>query len=530
MRRLSITILDLVAKGPARKPFAWVMHPNMASIMPQVVGVWCEELGHRVRYICYTGFENLDTELAGEADLLFIGAFSRAAQTAYAISNLFRSRGAVTVLGGPHARCYPEDAAQYFDYVLGLTDKTVIEDVLRDCAPHRPIGVQVSAARQPALLPGVKERWRFIQPTIAKAPTLKIVPMISSMGCPYSCSFCIDSVVDYQPLAFDQIREDLVFLQSRIRRPWVGWHDPIFGVRFNDYISAIEDVVPPGRIRFVAESSLSLLSESHLQHLKKNGFRALLPGIESWFSNGDKSKTGAKEGLEKVRQVADHVNMILRYVPYVQTNFILGLDSDKGPEPFDLTKKFLDLAPGAYPTFSLLTAFGRAAPINLELQRAGRVIPFPFQFLDNKGAMNVRPLNYTWPEFYDHILDVTGYALSWPRILRRLHANRGPVPKLLNAIRAAPAGRLKKDRKIRHFLDTDLTVRRFFEGETRVVPEYYRRQIRKTLGTLWDMLPAGAIEHEPNAFLHSESRDSSNGFLSIDTPTEPLMPVATGQS
>src|SRR2546430_10299500 len=30
------------------------------------------------------------------------------------LSNLFRSRGAVTVLGGPHARCYPEDARQYF--------------------------------------------------------------------------------------------------------------------------------------------------------------------------------------------------------------------------------------------------------------------------------------------------------------------------------------------------------------------------------------------------------------------------------
>jgi hypothetical protein len=54
--------------------------------------------------------------VVADADVLFVGAFTRSAQTAYAISNLYRSRGAITVLVGPQARCYPEDAAQYFDH------------------------------------------------------------------------------------------------------------------------------------------------------------------------------------------------------------------------------------------------------------------------------------------------------------------------------------------------------------------------------------------------------------------------------
>ena len=188
MRRLQITVLDLVNKGPAKRLFARLMNANLASIMPQVVGVWCEELGHRVRYVCYTGFEDLSRELAGDTNILFVSAFSRSAQTAYAISNLYRKRGAVTVLGGPHARCYPEDAARYFDYVLGFTDKATIDDVLRDRAPHRRFGRWVSARRQPAELPSVAARWRFIEQTIAKAPAFKIVPMIGSMGCPYTLS------------------------------------------------------------------------------------------------------------------------------------------------------------------------------------------------------------------------------------------------------------------------------------------------------------------------------------------------------
>ena len=60
--------------------------------------------------------------------------------------------------------------------------------------------------------------------------------------------------------------------------------------------------------------------------------------------------------MDKVKQVADHVNMILRYIPYVQTNFVLGLDGDMGPEPFELTKTFIDLAPGRVPR--LLAALG----------------------------------------------------------------------------------------------------------------------------------------------------------------------------
>src|SRR2546430_11910778 len=145
---------------------------------------------------------------------------------------------------------------------------------------------------------------------------------------------------------------------------------------------------------FVGGGRLSLRTETHVQRQRRNGFKALLPGIESWYDLGNKSKTGKVEGLAKVEQVSDHVNMILRHIPYVQTNFVLGLDSDSGPEPFELTKRFVDRTPGAFPGYSLLSAFGRAAPLNLEYQRTGRVLPLPLHFLDNNHAKNVQPKNY----------------------------------------------------------------------------------------------------------------------------------------
>jgi hypothetical protein len=505
-RRRKLGIVDLVTKNTRRSLYGRIMNANFASIMPQALAVWCEEAGHEVHYVCYTGAEDLLAEIPADVELLFIGAFTEAAQLAYALSNLFRRRGAVTVLGGPHARCYPEDAQRYFDYVLGFTDRQVLHEVLEECAPAEELGRTISASRQPAELPSLAARWKFVDATLAKSTrAIKIVPMIGSLGCPYTCSFCIDSTVDYQPLGFGAVSADLAFLLTKMRNPIVGWHDPNFGVRFDDYMNAIEAVVPPGRMRHIAESSLSLLSEPHLQRLRHNGFQALLPGIESWFALGNKSKT-RHTGMDKVRQVADHVNLLLRYVPYVQTNFVLGLDSDEGPEPFELTKRFLDLAPGAFPAYSLLSAFGRAAPMNLDYQRAGRVLPFPFTFLNNNHAMNVKPAHYSWEEFYDRLVDLTRYSFSWRAIGQRLNATRGAIPRWMNVVRAMSSegwGRIAYHSTIRGLLDSDPSVRGFMEGEDDRLPDFYHQRIRRDLGPLHPHLPEGALMHDPNAYLKS---------------------------
>lgn len=512
MRKFRIGIIDLVSKGPTSTLWARVMHANLASIMPQAVAVWCQEEGHEVTYLCYTGLEDLDDELPDNVDLVFIGAFTEAAQLAYALSNQFRSRGAVTVLGGPHARCYPQDAQKYFDYVLGFTDKSIIHEILTDCAPNRPMGVYLAAASQPSSLPGVRERWAFIETTLKKAPLLKMVPMLGSLGCPYHCSFCIDSVVPYQPLDVGVMKEDLTFLLTKFKRPLVAFHDPNFGVQFDNCMSAIEEAVPPGSIEFVAESSLSLLSEPHLVRLKRNGFKALLPGIESWYDMGEKSRTGRLRGMDKVLEVSEHVNMILRYVPYLQANFVLGLDVDEGDEPFELTKRFIDLSPGAFPGYSLLSAFGQAAPLNLHYQEAGRVIAFPFHFLNNNGAMNIEPKNYSWPGFYDHVIDLTRYSFSRRSMYRRARATRTFIPKWLNVVRAVSSegyGRIRYYSEILRRLNADPEFRPFFERATTKIPQFYADLVKKDLGPLWRWLPEGALQHDPNAYLNSTIKNAA---------------------
>jgi hypothetical protein len=61
--RLRIKVIDLVTKGPTRALYSRLMNANLASIMAQVIAVWCEEAGHEVRFLCYTGAEDLAAEL-----------------------------------------------------------------------------------------------------------------------------------------------------------------------------------------------------------------------------------------------------------------------------------------------------------------------------------------------------------------------------------------------------------------------------------------------------------------------------------
>lgn len=473
------------------------MNPNYTSLTPQFVSVWLEELGHHVYYMAYTGFEDLYKELPDDIDVLFISTFTQTAFTAYAISNIFRKKNVVTVLGGPHARSFTEDAKAHFDYILGFTNKEIIRDLLIDCHPNPKEGVFLSAQKQINSFPSVRERWKFIQKNFDKARLIKVVPMTGSVGCPYSCSFCIDAPIAYQNLSYEQTREDLIFLASQPKPPFVGWYDPNFGVRFNEIMDVIESAVKPGTISFGAESTLSLLNEENLKRLQKNRFVCILPGIESWFGYNSKAKQRSNSGMEKVKSVAEHINLILNYIPYIQTNHVFGLDTDRGGEPFELTKRFVDLAPGTYPTYMLITSYGNSAPLSQEYQKEGRVLDMPFPFLDGNSGLNVRLKNYDPLEFYSYMSDLAQYTYSPKSIWRRFKANKHPLPRWMNLLRATLSGKGRSGNffEIRNHLATDPEFKAFYAGETMKPPTFYHQQIKKSMGLFYNHLPERTLNY-----------------------------------
>ncbi|MFC2125863.1 B12-binding domain-containing radical SAM protein [Bacteroidota bacterium] len=504
MKRLRISIIDLIHNSPSQSLYRRVMFSNYISIMPQIIGVWCREEGHVVNYSIFTGSQKLSDLIDDQSDLVFISSFTYSAQLAYALSNYFRSRGFATVLGGPHARCYPEDACKYFDYVLGLTDKNLLKELLKTYEINKNQGTYLTANSQPLTIPNVRERWEFIKKVHQQFSIIKVVPMIGSFGCPYNCEFCCDSEIPYQSLDMKVIKEDLRFLIKKMRHPIVAWYDPNFGIKFNSIMETIESVVSPGSIDFIAECSLSILNETKVKRLSNNGFKMLMPGIESWFDYGKKSRTGSSIGMEKVNKVAEQVNMIQRYIPQVQTNFLFGLDSDIGPDPFTLTKRFIDYAPAAYPSYALLSIYGSGIKNNIKYELEDRIIPFPFHLMRSVHTLNIIPKHYSWEEFYIRFIDLLKYSFSNKAMYRRFNANHMAAPKwitLLLSLIIGGSGKIRylsaMMRNLRKYPD----FQSFVKKETNCVPAFMIKNVKKDLGQLWEWLPDKSLSYDPNISL-----------------------------
>ena len=137
------------------------------------------------------------------------------------------------------------------------------------------------------------------------------------------------------------------------------------------------------------------------------------------------------------------------------------------------------------------------------------MLPFPFFFLDSNHAMNVRPLNYTWPEFYDHAVDLTRYALSGARVRRRFLANRGVNTRFLNGVRAITSNRAAFQAKIGRLLDKDVPIRRFIEGESTKLPQFYEDRVRESLGPLWESAARRRADARPECLSEEPGRDTA---------------------
>ena len=501
MKKLQIGIIDLIYNKPSQSLYRRFVYPNFMSIMPQVIGVWCREEGHKVQYSIYTGTQRIDKLLTNDLDIVFISSFSYSAHLAYALSKYYRSKGIATVLGGPHARSYTEDACLYFDYVLGLTDKQLIQDLLHNFEGNNQRGTYLTAKSHPHSLPGVRERWDFIEQLHKLPLVFKGVPMIGSFGCPFHCDFCIDADIPYHSLDMEMIKEDLQFLIKKYKRPVVGWHDPNFGIQFNTLMDTLESAVPPGNIKFFAQCTLSSLSESKVQRLKKNGFIMIAVGIESWYDYGTKAKLESITGMDKVKKVAQQLNMVQQYIPLVQANIMYGFDSQSGPEPFTLTKRFIDLAPGIYPAYALLTSFGHGTRYNNEIDLENRIIPFPFHLMPGLNNLNIIPKNYSWEEFYAFYIDLLKYSFSARAMYRRFKANQVRAARwftLFLSLSEGGFGKIRHASSILKNLRMKQDFRSFMNKETDQVPAFMIGQIRKDLGTLWEWLPDKTLIKSPN--------------------------------
>ncbi|MCP4658472.1 MAG: radical SAM protein, partial [bacterium] len=287
MAKLRVGVLEIIGNSVSpsriRRLYEAQFRKHYASIAPQAVAVWCRELGHDVHYATYYGQKDPKSLLPHSLDIVFLATDTQSSALAYALAKLYRKEKTRTVIGGPHATSFPTDCLRFFDLVVHDCDRTLIGDILRGSFDRPTI---VTSGRAFTELPSVEERLpEIITASFNKRrrPTwMSSVPLLSSVGCPYRCDFCIDWNHPYLSLPRERLEADLRYVSQHLPGVLVSYHDPNFGIRIDQILDIIETLPEKARNRYVMESSLSVLRGPRLPRLRETNCIFAAPGVESW--------------------------------------------------------------------------------------------------------------------------------------------------------------------------------------------------------------------------------------------------------
>jgi hypothetical protein len=489
---MRVGVLDLVSDAGMSDWANWLygryIRKQFMSIMPQAVSVWCRQLGHEVHYNTYWGQCDPLELLPGDLDFVFFAAYTQSSALAYALSTYYRKNGAITAIGGAHARSFPTDCARFFDFAVKDCDRALVEDMLEGRADR---GI-VSSGRPLTEFPTVEERMPEIRIASfhnGKRLVSSIVPILSSIGCPYTCSFCVDWNSTYVALPTEQLHADLAYLSKHHPKLVVGYHDPNFAVRYDATMDVISRIPEGRRNPYIMESSLSILKEGRLKRLSDTNCIYVAPGIESWIDFSNKSGSGARKGRDKLEHVVRQIEKLSEHVPGIQANFIFGCDNDGGREPVDLTKEFIQRLPQVWPALNIPAPFG-GTPLYDQLYRDGRILaemPFAFYYAP---FLAITLKHYDPRTYYDHLVDLTEAAASYKLLLRRLRTKTNPKVRFIHALRAlATRVDIHIYRRFRRLLDEDPHLLAFQEGRDRTLPEFYHHQLDRKLGRYAELFP-----------------------------------------
>ena len=483
---MRIGILELMSAGAthgwAHTAYNHLVTKQYASIMPQAISVWCRNLGHEVFYATYFGNQDPQTLLPRDLDIVFISTYTQASALAYALAKLYRKEKILTVIGGPHAKQFPEDCLRFFDIVVGDCDNTLISEILKD----PPRGQILTCGRALTSIPGIEERMPEIRASTflrGRPFSFTSIPLITSTGCPNSCDFCIDWNNPYTLLPLDQLEADMRYVFQHFPRVMIGLHDPNFAVKFEQVFNVLEKIPHRSRNTYVMESSLSILHGSRLGRLKNMGKFYIIPGVESWMAYSSKVGAGPQSSpREKLDKVIEQFSTIRPYVTGIQANFIFGLDVDRGDEPIQLTKEFALRTPFVMPNFNIPVPFGKTPLYEKYLNEDRILTSMPFTFYYMPYLVFVLK-NYSAAAFYEKLIDIISYVSSGSMLLKRLKSAPSPFPAGYNLVKTL--GNRQMIMRLRQILDllkTDPQFRAFHEHETDVLPEFYHHQYERLLG------------------------------------------------
>ena len=300
--------------------------PVLASLTPPDVTI---KLIDEAVYVEKPDYRKLKTDLAA------LSVRTSCANRAYEISDLLRSRGIKTVLGGIHPTVLPEESKNHADAIVIGEAEPVWPEVIRDFRQNR-LKPYYKGQMPPDLkkLPTPRrDLLQFPNQALINFPTIQ-----TSRGCPHNCSYCSVTKVygrKYRKRPIESIVEELKMLKDSRRifpgllsacQDWLFFFldDNLFADK--RYAKELFRKLHPLKKKWYSQAPISVAKDMELLRLaKRAGCLIFAIGFESIVSN---SLTKVNKTFNNPDFYYDAVEKIHRAGIMVGASFVLGFDED----------------------------------------------------------------------------------------------------------------------------------------------------------------------------------------------------------
>ncbi len=331
-------IVFIEPQAPNLHIFSQFPLPRLGTL---ILGTIMKRRGFEVE-VFVEDFRKIDFDVVASADLVGISTITSTAPRAYAIADRVRAMGIPVLMGGPHVTYLTEEALEHADFVVrgegeaalaafidarergqgfdevpSLSFKDATGKVVHN--PMAPRAVDLDRIPFPD--------FTLLRPDANDTKHMPSIPVLTSRGCPFDCSFCSVTGMfgrKYRFRSTENIIEELRLYSDR--KALIFFYDDNFAAdpkRTRDLCEAM--IREKFRFKWTTQVRADIARDPDLVRLmKKSGCHTVYIGFES--VNPD-SLVGMKKS-QTVAEIARAVKVFRRCRIHIHGMFVLGFDED----------------------------------------------------------------------------------------------------------------------------------------------------------------------------------------------------------
>ncbi len=324
-------------KAPNFHIFSQFQIPRLGSF---ILGALMKQRGWEVE-IVLEETETIHFEKIISADIVAISTITPTAPRAYAIADKVRNMGIPVIMGGPHVSFLPDEALQHADYVIRGEGEEALARFIDSWETDRNFSSvpslsyksnnsnihnpQIAFTKDLDTLPFPD--FSLLQGKVKKIAGKRIIPVQTSRGCPFDCSFCSVTGMfgkKYRYRSTEKIMKELRLYNSR--KNFLFFYDDNFTAnpkRTKELLKAM--IREKLQFKWSTQARVDITKDIELVRLmKKAGCHTLFIGFES--INPQSLKEMKKK--QTVRDMMNAIKILRKNRIHIHGMFVYGFDND----------------------------------------------------------------------------------------------------------------------------------------------------------------------------------------------------------